>query len=352
MKNGYFVIDADGHVCDDEGALKPYMAPQYRNRPLLPRSNVDRSQGGKFGKHHKDPSIQIEDMDIEGIDIMTLYGTGTLGMWRIKERELSVELHRAYNDWLADFCHHNPKRLKGIAALPMIEPDRAARELERAVTQLGFIGGMAHTTIFNHHVGEAYYDELYACAQQYNVPIGFHASGSELDRFDTFLAEHTLGHTHEQICSTLLIVYCGVLEKFPRLRVGFLEGLAGWIPAMAERMDEEYERRPHEAPLLKKKPTEYFREGRMFFGIESGEWMLPVVIRYLGSDKALMYSSDYPHWDGEFPNSTKIMVEREDLTEENKRNILGENARRFYGGLAEKEERKTVNSKQEAAIRD
>ncbi len=337
MKNGYFIIDADGHVCDDEAALKPYMAPQLRNRPLLPRSNVDRSQGGKYGKHHKDPAIQIEDMDVEGIDIMTLYGTGTLGMWRIKERELCVELHRAYNDWLADFCRHDPKRLKGVAALAMIEPDKAARELERAVTQLGFIGGMAHTTVYNHHVGETCYDELYACAQQYNVPIAFHASGSELDRFDTLSSGAHIGHTHEQICSTLMVVYCGVLDKFPRLKVGFLEGLAGWVPSMAERMDEEYKRRPHEAPLLTKKPTEYFREGRMFFGIESGEWMLPVVIRYMGTDETLMFSSDYPHWDGEFPNATKTMVERDDLTDQNKRNLLGENARRFYPGLAEAE---------------
>ncbi|NIO10254.1 MAG: amidohydrolase family protein [Deltaproteobacteria bacterium] len=350
MKDGYLVIDADGHVGDDETALRPYVSPQFRKRPLLPRSNMDRSQGGKFGKKHQDPKIQIEDMDVEGIDVMTLYGTGVLAMWRIKERELSVDLHRAYNDWLADFCGHNPDRLKGVAALPMIEPDRAARELERAVTQLGFIGGMAHTTIFNHHVGEPCYDELYACAQQYNVPIAFHASGSEIERFDTFVAEHTIGHTHEQICSTLFVVYCGVLDKFPRLRVAFLEGLAGWVPSIAQRMDEEYERRPHDAPLMTKKPTEYFREGRIFFGIESEEWMLPVVIRYLGTDKTLMFSSDYPHWDGEFPNATKNLVKRDDLTDENKRNILGENARRFYGGMTRTEQQEKASSRHEAAI--
>ena len=62
--------------------------------------------------------------------------------------------------------------------------------------------------------------------------------------------------------------------------------------------------------------------------------MLPVVIKYLGTDETLMYSSDYPHWDGQFPNSTKELVVRDDLTEQNKRNIFGENARRFYGTLS------------------
>jgi predicted TIM-barrel fold metal-dependent hydrolase len=351
MKNGYFVIDADGHVCDDEGGIKPFLDPRFRNRPLIPRGNGDRSLGGKFGKHHKDPRIHIEDMEIEGIDIMVLYGTGALSMTRIKERELSVAVHRAYNDWLAEYCRYHPGRLKGVAALPMIEPDKAARELERCVTELGFIGGMAHTTIFNHHVGEPYYDELYACAQQHNVPIAFHATGSEIDRFDTFLAEHTIGHSHEQMCATLFVVYCGVLEKFPRLRVGFLEGMAGWIPFLAERMDEEYERRPHEAPLLRRKPSDYFRCGRMFFGVESGEWMLPVVIKFLGTDEGLLYASDYPHWDSEFPYTTKRLVEREDLTDGNKRNILGQNAGRFYAALAKAEAAESLSIPKQSAFR-
>jgi predicted TIM-barrel fold metal-dependent hydrolase len=336
MKNGYVVIDADGHVCDDEESIRPYVEPRFQKRPLIPRGGVaQRGVGGKYGRRHQDPRIQIEDMELEGIDMQVLYGTAALAMTWLKERELSVAVHRAYNDWLAEYCRHNPKRLKGVAALPMVEPEKAARELERAVTELGFVGGMAHTWIYNHHVGEPCYDELYACAEQYNVPIAFHASGSEIDRFDSFLAEHTIGHSHEQMCAALFVVYGGVLEKFRRLRVGFLEGMVGWIPFLVERMDEEYERRPHEAPLLTRKPSEYFKSGRVFFGVEPEEWMAPVVIRFLGTDEALLYASDYPHWDGGFPNTTRTVVEREDLTDGNKRNILGQNALRFYPALAE-----------------
>lgn len=349
MRNGFFVIDADGHVCDDEEALRRHIDPRFRSRPLLTRDAYDRSVGGKYGKRHKDPAIQVEDMDLEGIDIQVLYGTATLGMRRLKERDLSVALHRAYNDWLAGFCSHNPKRLKGVAALPMIEPDRAARELERCVTELGFIGGMAHTMIFNHHVGEPCYDELYACTQQYNVPIAFHAGGSEIERFDTFLATHTIGHSHEQMCATIFIVYCGILEKFPRLNVAFLEGMVGWIPFLAERMDEEYERRPHDAPLLTKKPSEYFKNGRMFYGAEPDEWMIPTVIRFLETDCTLMYASDYPHWDSDFPHTTRTLAERTDLTDENKRNILSANAARFHPALLEETRAATRESPMEMA---
>jgi len=205
------------------------------------------------------------------------------------------------------------------------------------VTQLGHIGAMVHTYVYNHQLSDSCYDDLYACAQQYNVPIAFHAQGSEIERFnrfDTFLAEHTLGHTVEQMSATVQIIYGGIPEKFPELRIGFLEGMVGWIPMLAERMDEEYEHRPFEAPLLTKKPSEYFKSGRIFFGAEPEEWMIPTVFRFLGSDQTLVYSSDYPHWDGDFPNSTRDLAKRIDLTDENKRNLFGENARRLYPALA------------------
>ena len=338
MKEGYAVIDADGHVQESEDELRRFLDDRYRNRKMpgfsmLPMDGVDRSVGGKYGKYHHDPTIQIQDMDIEGIDIQVLYGTLVLAMTPIKDREWSVALHGAFNDFLAEFCSHNPNRLKGIAALPTLDPVAAARELERCVTQYGFIGAMAHTWNYNHNIDDEYYDELYACAQQHNVPIAFHAAGNEIPRFDTFLAEHTLGHTHEQMCAALFAIFGGIPEKFPHLTMAFLEGMCGWIPMLAERMDEEYEKRPFEAPLLTKRPSAYFKSDRIFFGIEPEEWMIPHVIQFLGTDRNLVYASDYPHWDGAFPNSTRGLVERTDLTEGNKRNILGENARRLYPAL-------------------
>jgi predicted TIM-barrel fold metal-dependent hydrolase len=341
MKSGFFIVDGDGHVHEDvDGgeALRRHMDPQFRTRPFRGGGFVDRSVGGKYGRRHGDPKIQIEDMDTEGIDVAVVYPTALLGAWGLRDRAYAVALHRAYNNWLAEFCSYNPDRLKGVACVPMVEPEETARELERGVTQLGLVGAMAHTYVYNHQVGDSCYDDLYACAQQYDVPVAFHAQGSEIerfDRFDTFLAEHTIGHTFEQMSATILVVYAGILEKFPRLRIAFLEGMTGWIPMLAERMDEEYEHRPFEAPLLTKEPSEYFKSGRVFFGAEPGEWMIPTVIRFLGTDETLLYSSDYPHWDGDFPNSTRQLVERDDLSEQNKRNILGDNARRFYSALAQ-----------------
>src|SRR5581483_11869686 len=153
MKDGYLIVDGDGHVIEDPEGLRRFQDPRFRSRPAG-GSLVDRSVGGKYGKHHWNPAIQLEDMDTEGIDIATLYPTRLLGAWRLKEREYSVDLHRAYNDWLAEFCSANPGRLKAVAVAPMIDPSAAARELKRAVTQLGAIGCMAHTKIYNYQVND------------------------------------------------------------------------------------------------------------------------------------------------------------------------------------------------------
>jgi uncharacterized protein len=337
VRDGYFVIDSDGHVHENIDELRSHMDPQFRSYPLG-GGFVDRSVGGKYGQRSGKADIHVADLDVEGIDIAVLYTTSLLGTWALRNRPYAIALHRAYNEWLAEYCSYAPNRLKGVAVLPMVEPEEAARELERSVTQLGLIGAMVHTYVYNHQLADACYDDLYACAQQYDVPIAFHAQGSEIERFnrfDTFLAEHTVGHTIEQMCAAVQVIYGGIPEKFPRLRIAFLEGMVGWIPMVAERMDEEYEHRPFEAPLLTKPPSEYFKSDRIFFGAEPEEWMIPTVFRYLGSDRTLVYSSDYPHWDGDFPNSTRDLAKRTDLTDENKRNLFGDNARRLYPALAQ-----------------
>jgi hypothetical protein len=337
MRDGYLIIDSDGHVHEDQDEVRRHMDARFRSYPTRGGGFVDRSVGGKYGQRSGKPSVHVDDLDVEGIDVSVLYTTMLLGTWALRDRDYAVALHRAYNDWLAEYCSYRPDRLKGVAVLPAVDPEEAARELERSVTQLGHVGAMMHTLVYNHQVSDSCYDDLYACAQQYDVPIAFHAQGSEIERFnrfDTFLAEHTVGHTIEQICSAVQIIYGGVPERFPRLRIAFLEGMVGWIPMLAERMDEEYEHRAFEAPALTRPPSEYMKSGRIFFGAEPEEWMIPTVVNYLGSDETLVYSSDYPHWDGAFPNSTRGLTSRTDLTEDNKRNILGANAQRLYPAVA------------------
>jgi predicted TIM-barrel fold metal-dependent hydrolase len=100
-----------------------------------------------------------------------------------------------------------------------------------------------------------------------------------------------------------------------------------------ERMDEEWEKRGEiEAPLCTQKPSEYVLHGNLFFSTEPGEGMLPYVIERIGVEK-ILFASDYPHWDSMFPEVVSTIKGRADISEGAKQNILGDNAKRFYGRM-------------------
>jgi predicted TIM-barrel fold metal-dependent hydrolase len=101
-----------------------------------------------------------------------------------------------------------------------------------------------------------------------------------------------------------------------------------------DRMDEEFEKRGwREAPLLKRKPSEYMTSGQFYYGMEVEETTIPYIIERIGADK-LLYASDYPHWDSDWPNTVRHFLDRQDISDADKRTILGENPQRLYGFTA------------------
>jgi predicted TIM-barrel fold metal-dependent hydrolase len=150
-------------------------------------------------------------------------------------------------------------------------------------------------------------------------------------RFDSFIFMHTIGRPVETFIQFAGLMYGGVAERFPKLRIAFLECGVGWVPYWMERMDEEWEKRGKiEAPLCKNKPSEYVKHGNWFFAMEPEEETLPYVIERIGEDK-IVFASDYPHWDGIFPHVVSTIRGRKDISESAKAKVLGENAKRFYG---------------------
>jgi len=149
-------------------------------------------------------------------------------------------------------------------------------------------------------------------------------------RFDTFLFAHTVARPFETLIDCAALIYGGVPERFPKLRIAFLECGCGWVPYWMDRMDEEWEKRQSEAPALKAKPSEYIIRGNWFFAAEPEESTLPYVMDRIGDDK-LIFASDYPHWDGMFPYVVSTIRERKDISDGARQKLLGENAKRLYG---------------------
>src|SRR5258706_14592127 len=137
--------------------------------------------------------------------------------------------------------------------------------------------------------------------------LGIHASGSHLggagvDLFPQFIQAHTCSHAFGQMRQITSMVFEGIPERFPRLRIACLEAGCGWAPYWAERMDDEYAKRASEAPRLTRKPSDYIRSGSIFFSCEADEWLLPQALKLIGENQ-VVYASDFPHWDHSYPAS-------------------------------------------------
>ncbi|MBI4493932.1 MAG: amidohydrolase [Chloroflexi bacterium] len=331
----YAIIDADGHILESVPGIREFLEPRWQRKALFPSDVWDRDLRGKLGHTPKGPQDHLTAQEVDGIDTMVLYPTAGLGFGTLRETDFAVALARAYNDWLYHFCLADPARLKFAALIPVQDPPSAAEELRRAVTQLGAVGAMLPTNVPQRpDWGHRSFDPIYAEAERLDIGLSFHATLREsvgLQRFENFINIHTVGHPVEQIMALCGSVVGGVFERFPRLRIAYLEAGIGWVPYMMDRLDEEVEKRgADEAPYLTRLPSEYIRSGRIFFGVECEEKTLPDGVRW-GLEDTLLYSSDYPHWDADWPGTVRAVVERDDLSESVKRKMLHANAARFYG---------------------
>jgi len=332
------VLDADGHVTETTEQVAKYLDEPYRRRPLTfpfyPWDGWDRRLLGALGDFAGTAEAWLRALDRGGVEQTVLYPTLGLFMSFLKDREWAVALCRAYNSFLhEEFVRVSP-RLQAVALLPVQDPEAAARELRRAVRDLGLVGGMLAAD-GSHLLGDARFLPVYEEADRLEVMLAVHASGSHLggagvDLFPRFIQAHTVSHPFGQMRQLTSIIFEGIPERFPRLRLAFLEAGCGWAPYWMERMDDEYEKRAAEAPALRKRPSEYVRSGAIFFSCEADEWLLPQALRFVGENQ-IVYASDFPHWDHSYPASIEEIRSRGDITEGQKGKLLAENARRLYG---------------------
>lgn len=344
MLNHRPVIDVDGHVLmecvpdwtsyfpKDDGEKMERVLLANRSHPNdLPGSRERVYEG--IRKRNKsaggwDPIIRLKDMDSEGVDIAVLFGTEMT----LNQEHYSPAVARGYNTWLADYCRADAKRLKGVSLLPLGNVEAARVELRRTVKNLGFVATLMRPSVEDRLCDNPAFHPLYAEAQDLDVPVMLHiphgAKKALQQHFPyDFLRAHAAMHPFSSMLSIMDIIYGGVLDRFPRLRFGFMEGQVGWVPWFLWRLDEQYEEythRPGMALGLKKLPSEYLKEGRIFFSCDPEEKYLAFAAQELGD--AIVWASDYPHSDGIFPGAVSTFLEQPGLTPEQKTRILSDNS--------------------------
>ncbi|MEK7215213.1 MAG: amidohydrolase family protein, partial [Chloroflexota bacterium] len=287
-------------------------------------------------------------MDYAGIDQAVIYPSSGLALGLIQITDYAINVARAYNRWL-HASHLQPEpRLRAPALLPLQDPTAAAEELRFAVEQLGMVGGMLCSVTWNMKpLGEPEFEPIYAEAERLDVPLILHGGttqGLGLDMLRRWPAAHALEHPLPLFIHLTSMVYEGVFDRHPNLRVGLFEAGTGWLPFMMDRLDYDAHALGKNDPAiskLRRKPSAYIQD-HIYVTCEPGERFLPLIAQAIGEDK-IMYASDFPHEleYEDYPEDIEELAERADLSETARRNILGTTAAAFYklsAGTASKTE--------------
>lgn len=367
MKNGFRIVDSDMHIIEPPEMWEKYIDGDFKDRapkivgnylvgfyglvenqmlPTVDSHARERWQGmfRHVGPHLREPAArgfdalsQLEAMDREGLDIAVLFPS--IGLYVMSFDGLAprfaAAICRAYNNWLYDFCQRNPERLRGAAMIPPHDIGEAIKETRRAVRELGFAAVFLHPSPVNgRQWHDRYYDPLWSELQELDVPVGFHeGTGTVIpqpgEQFGkNRLMRHVASHPIAMMLTSLGLIAGGVLEAFPRLRVGLLECNVGWVPFWLDRMDHDYERLAEwDTPTLTMKPSQYFLR-QCTVGAEE-ERGLPHVVAQIGNDN-IVWSTDYPHWDSDYPEASEEFLALP-LDDETRRKILWDNCARLYG---------------------
>jgi len=359
------IIDADGHIVEPEETWTRFLDPRFLDavpRPVrdgngfffragevesfqmqarpeslaAPRESGQRSGGMIARAGAADPANRIEDMDLEGFKRAVLYPTYGLMVQGVRDPEAANALCRAINEWIADYCHHDSKRLLGVGVLPQTDPKAALNEARHCIENLGMIGVWRRPeripgTPALHDPG---YEPLWSYLEESGRPLALHPGLNGIvpcdelrHRYDdNYGAMHAVHFPMEQIMGLTDMICFGVLDRHPRLRVAFLETGATWALAQLHRLDEHLELFGFpEKP--KEKPSDQFRR-QGFVSVEEAEPGLASVLD--AYPDSVMFASDYPHGDGVFPGAAKELLETDALNQNQLERVLYKNAEHFY----------------------
>jgi predicted TIM-barrel fold metal-dependent hydrolase len=292
-----------------------------------------------------EPRARLKDMDQDGIEVEVVYPTVGLPLFRMQGTALTNEVFRCYNDWLAEFCAASPSRLKGIAMINLDEVETGTAELERSA-KLGLSGAMIAVSP---PPGLSYalpvYEPFWAAAANLGMPLSLHlaterpAASLNPDR-SVPLVQATSGSLGELAIRVSLaelaianLIYAGVFERYPDLKVGVVEHSLAWAAAFIQTMDNDYSSRPwREGRHMFKNeamPSDFFHRN-VFVSFQDDP--LGVQLRSIIGLENLAWGSDFPHPDSTFPQSRRILQRNlEGVPDDEVAKIVGENTARWYG---------------------
>jgi predicted TIM-barrel fold metal-dependent hydrolase len=345
------VIDCDIHpALKSPKALHPYLSERWRKHrdsigdrgfggSYYPRANPNAARTDAWPPSGLPPGSDLDFTRYQLLDAWDLdFGVlqPLLGAGALRNHDYAAALSRAINDWqIAEWLDPEPRLRSGLV-VPYEAPDLAVQEIERLGDHPGFVQVMLGIRT-SEPIGRRKYWPMFEAAIAHNLPIGMHfgsQGGSPITGAgwpSMYLEDHAGMSTAFQ-AQVISLLFEGVFERFPELKIVLIEGGFAWVPPLAWRLDDAWRKLGAEVPDLKRPPSEYFAEHIWLTTQPMEEPQRPqqfvqILEHAPWLEDRLMFSTDYPHWDFDAPNEALPKVK---LPDGFAAKLMAENARQLY----------------------
>jgi aminocarboxymuconate-semialdehyde decarboxylase len=270
---------------------------------------------------------RLSDMDKMGIDVQAI-STSPLQYYYGVDADAGRDIARLINDRLAEMVAAHPDRFVALGTLPMQEPELALQELTRCMKERGFRGIEIGTNVRGVELADKRYEKLFAKAQELNAVIFLHPLGfTEARRLTQHFLTNVIGNPLDTTVALAHLVFGGVLERYPRLKIVAAHG-GGFLGHYHARMDHAYRVRPECHDFIRRPPSYYMRKiyyDTMVFSEEQ----LQHLVNVWGADHVVI-GTDYPY-DMGYYKPVDFVTGTKSLSRAEKEQIIGGNAAKLLG---------------------
>ena len=288
------------------------------------RSTIKERAGMVLGRM-SDVTERIAKMDAMGVDVQVLSASLVHQGLEWADAQTSLRLARATNDWIARAVAAKPTRFIELGTLPLHVPPLAVAELERCMRDLGLRGVAISTTAGPMELGDQTLRPFWAKAEELGAAVYIHPGGNRDRRFKRFHLWNSVGQAFEEAMAISSLMYDGVLESFPQLKICISHG-GGYMPFYMGRVDRNYVEKANTRVNMSKPPIDYLR--MLYFNSCVYERaVLQRLVDKVGAERVLL-GSDYPV--GE-TKPIEFITDTATLSAAQKEKIVGANAAGLLG---------------------
>jgi uncharacterized protein len=274
--------------------------------------------------------LQEQHLDFYNIECGILLGQEYRPISSLPDADYAAALARAYNDWMIEHWIMQDDRLKGAALIPTQDPKQAVKEIERIGPHPSIVGVLVPNGTRLPY-GQRYYDPIYEACVNLDLPLVLHtgSEGPGMNGQESYYIEKRQNRSVGYMGHLASMVFEGLFERFPTLRVLFVEGGYVWLPTFLWHLDDDWKMLRSETPWVTRPPSEYVFE-HCRFTTQPMEQPEPrsrmlTIFEWAKAEQTLLFASDYPHFD--FDSPTQALPP---LPENLRRRIYSESAREFF----------------------